>query len=155
MPYAVENDIRRHLGAYAEGWPRAGGKPPTVEDGLAYLATAQGKIDSVLSHRGLTVPVTAPVWFLNSLRDLCGMYAAALIAGVLFPQAAGPASTSLNKWLMDLFNAGLKDLEEGTIPIDIAASGGGALARSLWTSHPTDDDGNDNLTPTFGRNTKW
>ncbi len=155
MAYAAENDIRRQLGRYGDGWPPPGGKPPTVADGLSLADTAQGEIDAILSGRGITTPITTPTSFVNLLRDLCAMYAAAFIVAQLFPQAIGPASTTLNEWLMRQYRAGLDDLRRGDVIPDTVLHTGTALPRSYWTSHPTDDEGNDNLTPVFGRNTKW
>src|SRR5712664_1694258 len=108
MAYAVEGDIRRHLGVYAKGWPPAGGTAPTVADGLAMLDTAQGEIDGIIAGKGITTPVTAPASFLNLLRDYSAMYAASFIAAILFPQAAGPGSTTLQDWLIKQYRAGLE-----------------------------------------------
>ncbi len=92
MGYAVEADVRRNLGQYAPGWPRADGSPPTLADGIAFADHASGEIDAILSSHGLVTPVAAPASFVAKLTDLAALYAASLVAAGLFPQAAGPAS---------------------------------------------------------------
>jgi hypothetical protein len=162
VAYAVENDIRRHLGRLEAGWPPPNAKPPTISDGLAFADTAQGEVDAILAGKGLMTPATQPASFVNLLRDLCAMYAAALIAAALFPQAAGPMSTSLQDFLMRQYRQGLADLDKGAvIPVGLTTMSGGALPRSFWTSHKdtvsTDlDSGAENdLEPVFRRDTRW
>jgi hypothetical protein len=159
--YAVEGDIRRQLGVYSKGWPRPGAEPPTVADGLALADTAQGTIDAILSGKGVTTPVTAPASFVTSLRDLCAIYAASFISAQLFPQAAGPASTLLNEWLMRQYRAGIEDLRKGDVIPSITTRDATALPRSWATSHPDsnsqDFDGTagNEIDPVFRRDTKW
>jgi hypothetical protein len=155
LSYAQENDVRRQLGRYSDAWPPPGGKPPTAADGLALADTAQGEIDAILAGRGLVTPVTAPASFVNLLRDLCAMYAGAFLVAQLFPQAAGPASTTLNEWLMRQYRAGLEDLRRGDVIPDALASTATALPRSYWTSHPFDEDGLPTTEPAFKRTTQW
>jgi hypothetical protein len=151
--YAVEGDIRRHLGRYSVGWPPAGGQPPTVADGLAFADTAQGTLDAILNSKGIATPAAAPLSFVNLLRDGCAMYAAAHIIKDLNPQAAGPASTTDQDRLMGWYRDLLADLRKGdVIPSDMTLTASGRLGRSFWTSHPIDDDGVDITEPIFKRN---
>jgi hypothetical protein len=121
------------------------------------LPEISGIIDAVLSARGLTTPVTsaaAPDAFLQSLRGLTAMGAAARTVAGLFPQAAGPASTTFADWLQARFKEGLDMLRAGEgIPPTVGRVA--ALARSYWTSHPVDDDGNLTTDPTFTRRMVW
>jgi hypothetical protein len=152
---ADEGDIRKHLGRYAEGWPPAAGKPPTVADGVAFAAAATGQIEAILSDRGVVTPVTVPPQFVQWLDDLAAMYAASLVAAALFPQAAGPGSTTHHEFLMRQYRQGLEDLRKG----DVLPGGlillGTELARSFWTTHPYDDNGNETTVPAFTRDMKW
>src|SRR6266511_5279340 len=111
MGYAVEADIRRHLGpTFSDNWPPAAGKPPTVADGIAFADNASGQIDGILSGRGLTVPVAAPASFVQHLRDMAAKYAAALISAALVPSLANAAESDsrahpeflMRSWLDDL-----------------------------------------------------
>jgi hypothetical protein len=156
LGYADEGDIRRHLGRYAEGWPPAGGKPPTVADGLAFADTASGLLDGILSDKGVVAPATVPASFVLWLRDLAAMYAAAHVIKDLFPQAAGPASTTDQDRLMSWWRQGLADLRAGdVIPGDVLIIAGGTdLARSYWTTNPIDEHGNEHE-PVFTRDQKW
>lgn len=153
--YADEAAIRRFLGRYSDGWPPAGAKPPTVADGLALGDAASGELDAILNSRGIATPVAAPALFLNRLRDAAAQYAASFIAAQLFPQAAGPASTTLHEWLMRQYRAFLEGLRRGdTIPSDMTATTAGRLGRSYQVSHPTEDDGRDNTEPIFKSKTE-
>lgn len=161
MGYAVEGDIRRHLGKYSGFWPPAGAVPPTVADGLAFADRASGELDGILRGRGIAVPVAAPASFVANLRDLAALYAASLISAGLFPQAAGPSSTTHHEFLMGLYREGLKRIEDGSgIPDDIVGSGS-SLPSSLATKHPDTVSadlarGTTNTTdPVFTRDVKW
>lgn len=152
MGYADEAAIRRFLGRYEAGWPPAGGKPPTVADGIALADAASGELDAILAGQGIATPVAAPATFVTRLRDAAAQYAASFIVADLFPQAAGPGSTTLHVWLMDQYRDFRDGVRRGdTIPNDMTASGAGGLGRSYWTTHPTDEDGNDTTTPHFSR----
>lgn len=142
--------MRKFLGKYSDAWPPAGGKPPTLADGLEFADSASGRIDAILAKRGVTVPVTAPASFVETLRDLAAMYAGSFIASALFPQAVGPASTTLHEWLMQQFNAGIRELRDGELPAGIALATT-AGPRSLWTTTPTDPDTDEVWEPVFGR----
>ncbi len=156
MGYADEIAIRRFLGRYGEGWPPQGGKPPTVADGVAFADAASGEMDAILAGKGIAAPVAAPASFVTRLRDAAAQYAASFVVADLFPQAAGPGSTTLNDWLMRQYRAFLDGIRQGdTIPNDMTAVGSGGLATSYWQKHPTDDDGNDTTKPTFTRTMQW
>ena len=155
MNYAAEGDIRRYLGVYAQGWPRADGSPPTVADGLAFAAQASGELDAILSSKQLAIPADGPAQFIEHLRDLAGMYAAAVISAGLFPQAQGPASTTLSGFLMTTYKDALASLRRGEgLPLS-ATQDTAAMPRSFTTSHPFDDDGNPTDAPVFSMGTKW
>ena len=150
MGYAAEGDVRRELGAYSNGWPPPGGRPPTVADGVALADDASGMIDAVLNSKGIITPVGAPASFLSHLANMAGRYAAAHIIRQLFPQSAGPGSTTDQDRLMNIWRDELEDLRKGDmIPSNLPLGAAGALGRSYWTSNPTDDDGNDTTEPIF------
>ena len=155
MGYAVEADVRRNLGQYAPGWPRADGSPPTLADGTAFADHASGEIDAILSSHGLVTPVAAPASFVAKLTDLAALYAASLVAAGLFPQAAGPASTTLHMFLMSLYDKGIAGLRAGEgLPL-AATKDPQAMPRSFWTTHPFDEDGNPTSAPIMTRTTVW
>lgn len=136
---------------------------PTLDDVTnKILPDISGQIDAVLSSRGLTVPVTAPASFLDRLKGLNAVGAAARVVAALFPQAAGPSSTLFAQWLQDRFDAGLQMLRDGEGIPDTAVLSGSSMPTSLWTSHPgTDSSDLDNGTPgnttdpVFRRDTQW
>lgn len=155
MNYAAEPDIRRYLGAYAQGWPRADGTPPTVADGLAFAAQASGEIDAILSSKQLATPADGPAQFLEHLRDLAAMYAAAVVSAGLFPQAQGPASSTLSGFLMTTYKDALASLRRGEgLPLN-ATQNTGAMPRSFTTSHPFDENGDPTDVAVFSMGMKW
>ncbi len=155
MGYAVEADVRRNLGQFGPGWPRSDGSPPTIADGIAFADHACGEIDAILSGHGLVTPVTAPASFVAKLTDLAALYAASLVAAGLFPQAAGPASTTLHTFLMSLYHKGLAGLRAGEgLPL-AATKEPAAMPRSFWTSNPFDEEGNPTSEPIITRKTVW
>jgi hypothetical protein len=159
MGYAVEADIRRHLGKYSDAWPPASGKPPTVADGIKFADNASGELDGILAAHGLTTPVAAPASFVERLRDLAAVYAASLVVAAIFPQASGPASTTHHEFLMGIYRDGRDALRRGEgLP---PATTGKAIGRSFWTTHPDyfaeDHEGTagNQTDPVFRRDTAW
>lgn len=161
MAYAALPDVQSELGALASGLTTT--SVPTQADVTnRILPDIQGEIDGVLSHRGLTVPITTPQSFLDRLKSLNAIGAAARVAAALFPMAAGPQSTTFAQWLQDRYDAGLKMLRSGEGIPDIAVFDRlGGLPRSFATSHPdsvsADLDGSagNTIDPVFRRDTKW
>lgn len=151
--YAAEADLRRYLGRL-DVQLTATSKPSTA-DALLTMAAVSGEIDAVLSGRGAVVPVAAPAWFVETLRDLNAIGTAARVGGALNPNEEGPASTGYSAELQALYDAGLKALREDALPQGVALTSSGGKGRSYWTSHPTDEDGNDEQVPTFGRRMQW
>lgn len=161
MGYAVEGDIRRHLGKYSGFWPPASGVP-SVADGIKYADAASGEIDGALGARGVTVPVAAPASFVDRLRDLAAVYAASLVSAALFPQAAGPASTTHHEFLMGIYRDGLKSLRDDALPDGLAISTtSGGMGRSFATTHPEyfaedhEGEAGNQTDPVFRRDTQW
>jgi hypothetical protein len=126
------------------------------------LPDIAGIIDGVLSKQGLVTPATVPPSFIDNLRELNAVGAAARTVAALYPQAAGPASTTFHEWLQRLFDMGLDRLRNGEgIPDGVVMTSSGGMPRSFWTSHPdsASDEfvgtpGND-VDPVFTRDTKW
>lgn len=159
--YAALADVQSELGALSSGLT-ATSTPTQADVTNRILPDIQGEIDGVLSHRGLTVPVTTPQSFLDRLKSLNALGAAARVAGALFPMAQGPQSTTFAQWLQDRYDAGLQMLRNGEgIPDIVTLDGRGALPRSFATSHPnsvsTDLDGSigNTIDPVFRRDTRW
>lgn len=152
MSYADETSIRAALGKYGPGWTAS--STPSVDDGLARAEEASGEIDAILAARGITTPLTSPASFVARLRDLASLYAAARVAAGLFPQAAGPASTTYHEFLMRQYRAGLDGLRAGEIPAEVGTTTHGG-PRSFWTSNPIDPDTGEAWEPVFGRRTRW
>jgi hypothetical protein len=160
--YADLTDVKSEMGALASGLTDAS-SPSNTDVMNRILPDIQGEIDGVLSHRGLAVPVSAPSSFLDRLKSLNAVGAAARAVGALFPMAQGAQSTTLSQWLLNLYNAGLDRLRNGegipdTLLID---AGGGGLPRSFTTSHPDSvssdfagTPGNE-IDPVFTRDGKW
>jgi hypothetical protein len=157
--YADLAGVKIAMGKYSPGLT-ATSLPNETDVTNITLPDNAGIIDGVLSGRGLAVPVAAPPSFVDSLRELNAIGAAARVVAALYPQAAGPASTTFHEWLQRLFDAGLDRLRDGEgIPDSAVVTG--ALPRSFWTSHPDSNSadfagtpGNEN-DPVFTRDRQW
>jgi hypothetical protein len=149
------------MGTYAIGLT-ATSTPSLTEVTERTIPDIHGEIDAVLSRQGVAVPVLAPSSFLDRLKALNAIGAAARVVAAMFPQAAGPASTTFHEWLQRRYDAGLDMLRNGEgIPDGVLLNTSGGLPRSFWTSHPdsfSEDfagtPGNEN-DPVFTRDKKW
>lgn len=166
MGYAVEGDIRRHLGpTFSDNWPPPSGKPPTIADGIAFADAASGQIDAILSARGADIPVAAPTSFVQHLRDMAAKYAAALVVGALVPSLANAREDDVRDHADFLMRSWLDDigaLRTDGVPDAAVLTSAGGMGRSLWTSHAGSkgedlDDGTEHNTtdPWFRRDTPW
>lgn len=165
MGYVVEGDIRARLGSfYSDAWPPAGGKPPTVADGLALADQASGQIDAILSGRGLVVPITIPATFLKELAGLAALYAAAVLASELtqiMPNAAETGGRDHPEFLMRAWLDGISALRTDPLPDAATQTTPGGMGRSFWTSNPdyfaTDHLGTagNQTDPVIRRDTAW
>lgn len=161
MPYAVLADVQRELGKHKPALT-ATSNPSETDVTNKVLPDISGEIDAILAARGLTVPVTAPASFLDRLRALNAIGAAARVDAALFPQAAGPAATGFADWLKEIYDEGLAALRRGEGIPDTVANAGTSLPTSFQQRHPgsigTDlDNATDGNTtdPVFRRDTAW
>lgn len=161
MAYATIDDVLFELGKHAPALT-ATSKPSQADVTGKILPDVAGAIDAILSARGLVVPVAAPPSFLERLRALNAIGAAARVDAALFPQAGGPASTSFATWLKELYDDGIVSLRDGEGIPDGLASAGTSLPTSFWSSHAgskgTDLDNatvGNTTDPTFRRDSQW
>lgn len=157
MAYAAPGDLTRHLGMYAVRFTAT--STPSTADAQTFLDDIAGEIDAVLGGRGLATPVTiasAPQSFLDFLKVTNAIGAAAQVVAALLPNQEGYASATYDQWLDRQYEERLKGLRDGSAIPDVVLPGatGGSLARSFWTTNPTDDDGNEHE-PVFTRGMQW
>jgi hypothetical protein len=163
MPdYAAVADVQSEMGALASGLT-ATSTPSLTDVTDRIIPDIHGDIDGVLSRRGLAVPVLAPSSFLDRLKALNALGAAARVAAQLFP--TDPAAMAFAKWVQERYDAGLMKLENGDgIPDDVLVilnAGGGGMPRSFATSHPDsvsadlDATPGNTIDPVFRRDTLW
>lgn len=157
MAYAAPADLNRHLGKFVAGFTAT--SVPSTNDAPTFLDDIAGEIDGILNARGIATPVTiasAPQSFLDFLKVTNAIGAAAQIVAALFPHPAGPSGTTYDEFLDQQYEQRLKGLRNGEGIPDVVLPGGtgGSLARSFWTTNPTDDDGNEHA-PTFRRDMQW
>lgn len=162
MPsYADLAAVKAEMGMLASGLTDAS-SPSNTDVNERTLPDIHGEIDGVLSRAGLAVPVTGPSSFLDRLKALNALGAAARVVAALFPMAAGPQSTTFADWLQKRYDTGLEMLSnlEG-VPDGALPSTTGGLPRSFATSHPdsvsADLDGTtgNTIDPVFRRDTQW
>lgn len=157
MAYAAPADLSRHLGKFSAGFTAT--SVPSTSDAQVFLDDIAGEIDAILNSRGIGTPVTlasAPQSFLDFLKVTNAIGAAAQIVAALFPHPQGPTGTTYETWLDEQYEQRLAGLRSGEAVPDVVLPGasGGSLARSFWTTNPTDDDGNEHE-PTFTRAMQW
>lgn len=161
MPYAALGDVQVELGKHKAALTGTS-NPSETDVTNKILPDIAGEIDAILSGRGITVPVTAPATFMDRLKGLNALGAAARVDAALYPQSAGPASTTFAQWLQDRYDAGLEALRRGEGIPDSVAMAGTSLPTSFWTTHAgsksqdLDDDTEANTTdPVFRRDSQW
>lgn len=157
--YAAEGDLRRYLGRHSVQLTDT--SRPSTADALVTMAAVSGEIDAALSGRGAIVPVAAPASFVAALRDLEAIGTAARTVGSLNPAEEGTDSSSYQKELQDLYDAGLARLREGPLPDGVALTTSGGMGRSFATTHPdyfaADYEGTpgNQTDPVIRRDTQW
>lgn len=105
---------------------------PTSTQVEEYITQISNTIDSTLAGRGLSVPVTSPDYFVDALRLLNAQGAGALAELAMFPEAPDtPGGSPHGTRLWQMYQAGLKQLREGPLPI--AMEGSKAGPRSMQT----------------------
>lgn len=133
MAYCTITDVNALI---AKNIP-SGTTTPTAAQSESLIELVYGKINTVLSSMGYTVPVTEPEPFLSALKLLNIQGAAAMILMSMFPGATGRDSTPMWKALHDIYLKGLEALQNGEIPSSLSKSGVSSMG-SLYTAPGTD-----------------
>lgn len=111
-----------------------GGSTPTQTQVGEFIDRVTSEIDTVLSGRGLTVPVTAPAAFVDHLKQVNAYGAAALAEAGMFPESFGVGYTPHGAWLWSRYRDAIKELRDGELPV---GSGGELQPESFFTKYPT------------------
>lgn len=106
---------------------------PTQTQVESLVTQISNEIDSILSARGLTVPVTTPDHFVAHLKQVNAYGAAALAEMAMFPEATGLGATTHGSELWRIYRDMRDKLEKGELPVSVE---GGAGPRGFFEQHP-------------------
>lgn len=128
---------------------------PTATQVEGFVDNAANEISTILSARGLAVPVTAPTHFANHLKHVNANGAAATAEMAMFPEAVGsPGGSPHGQQLYRIYKDQLAQLERGELPVS-AESGAGP--RGFFEQHlavePTEE--HEWRKPKFGKNKQF
>lgn len=111
---------------------------PTSTQVEQFITDISNEIDSTLSGREITVPVTTPDFFVNHLKQVNANGAAALAEMAMFPEAMGtPGGSPHGTNLYKIYKDQLRQLESGALPETVPGSGGRG-PFSFGSEHPDD-----------------
>lgn len=111
MPYAVIGDVQ---GMMAQFTISATTKPTTTQ-AEAIIEDISYEVDTHLAAAGVTVPVTAPDYFLAWLGRVTGYGSVAAILKSMFPAASGAGETPAYAFWEARYRAALKGIDDGTL----------------------------------------
>jgi len=114
---------------------------PTDAQATAIITSTSSEIDVVLATRGLTVPLTAPQYFVDYLADVNEWGAAAAILKSMFPGSTGPSETPAWAFWEKRYQDALKGLKDGSlIPADVVPTGNAVIAASTYLTNNPDTE---------------
>ncbi len=111
---------------------------PTLVEVGEFVSQIAGEIDTVLTGRGLTVPVTAPAEFVTFLKKLNIVGAIAMCENAMFPEAVGQMSNVAAERFWKQYRDGIKFLEDGQLPSAAGSTTG--LPFSFFTENQGDTE---------------
>ncbi len=130
---------------------------PTLAEVGEFVTQIAGEMDTVLTGRGLTVPVTTPTEFVTFLKKLNIVGAIAMCENAMFPEAVGQMSNVAAERFWKQYRDGIKFLQDGQLP---SAAGGDTvgLPFSFFTENLGDEEPHEDSTwrrPKFGKNKEF
>lgn len=122
---------------------------PTQAQVEALINQVAAEIDTIVSGRGLPVPVTDPSQFVAHLKQVNAYGAAALAEMGMFPESMGIAETPHGKYLWTIYSQMTAQLKKGDLPAAIQSGD----PRSFFEQHPVTEPTEDYewRKPKFGK----
>jgi hypothetical protein len=112
---------------------------PTAAEVKVFILQIAAEIDTILSGRGIAVPVTAPAEFVTALQLGNSQGAAALAEQAMFPDSPANQGGSPHGAQLWAMYEKFKDwLKKGELPAGSAVSGG--KPRSFFQQHEAADE---------------
>jgi len=141
MTYATTAEVQGAIAKFVIG---ATTKPSTTQLTVT-LSEVEGYIDTVLSAKGITVPVTGPAHFVSALESISVAGIAARVLKSMFPDAVGADETPAYAYWQRLFDDGIRALIDGSLipddPLVIGATSGYVAPSTYLTRNPeTEED---------------
>ena len=116
---------------------------PTSSQLTTILAEIDGYIDSILSAKGIAVPITAPAHFTQALQSIGVAGTAARVLKSMFPDAVGADETPAYAYWQARFDDGIKALVDGSLipddPLVIGTTSGYVAPSTYLTNNPDEE----------------
>ena len=137
MAYCAMDDVRQHNPQFTYDVE----SKPTLKQVEGMITDIAAEIDTILSARGLTVPVTTPAHFLAHLKYINSIGAAALAEFASFHAAAGVITEGHGNELWKIYVDARNALRDQSLPVaPVAISGGtGSMPFSYFQRNTSDD----------------
>ncbi len=137
MAYADIADVNGLIAKF----PPSATSAPTTTQATALITEIDNEVNVALSSVGVTVPVTAPAYFLGWLGLVVSYGAAAAILKSMFPASSGPAETPAYSFWEKRYQEALKQIRSGdAIPDEITAGGLYAAPSTYFTRNPDEEE---------------
>lgn len=137
MAYASAADVAN---LHAKFPTSATSKPTTTQAGFI-IVDISNEIDVALAAQGVSVPVTAPQYFVDWLGILNAYGAAAAILKSMFPDATGAAESPAYAFWEKRYQEGLASLRDGSgIPPEIVGSGSNYVRPTTYLTENPDEE---------------
>lgn len=139
MSYATNGEVQGAIAKFTVG---AATKPTTTQM-TTMISEVEGFIDSVLSARGITTPITAPSQFVSALQGIAVAGTAARVLKSMFPDAVGAGETPAYAYWQKLFDDGIKALVDGSLipddPLVVGSASGYVAPSTYFTNNPDEE----------------
>lgn len=151
MAYATEVRVEALMGQF----PISDSSKPTTTQVAVIIGQVDALVDAALATQGLTVPVTAPAYFLEFVTGWStnGVVAQVLRSG--FPDVIGPGEQPAFRYWQRLFDDVMVGIKSGDlIPADAVRAGIFVAPSTYLTRNPDEnEDLGDIAEPLFKRDT--
>lgn len=139
MVYASNSQVQGAIAKFTVG---ASTKPTTTQMSTI-ISEVEGIIDSVLSAKGIAVPVTLPAHFEQALEGISVAGSAARVLKSMFPDAVGAGETPAYAYWQKLFDDGIKALVDGSLipddPLVVGSASGYVAPSTYFTNNPDEE----------------
>ena len=106
-----------------------------------FLGDCAAEINAALSVRGVAVPVTTPLWYLDDLRSINADGATALTLRAIYPDTRGPGEVPAYAYFQKRYEMALAMIKDGsTVPAGLPAGAGRTFSSNYFTRNPQEEE---------------